>query len=499
MIISPNYITVKNSGTSVSETSWDSLPTENLVEDTYAIINNIGGTSGYWLGKVTSGFWTVMSLSNDQILYLSANPRPPISGTVIETSAIFYNKVYAAFAEKPSGSSPITRTAGQYTMSVRNPLFGVTSATRCCLRLANHTSADIPLGRVWTGITGGWSSNLITTSKKNIGSSSASNWVATTWSNSVIPSGTAQAPGIVSAWAEHAPGGTSADGGVMFRFEVSAGPREERYRAAASGFCQYQSLWTSSTADPTSTETLVWESFYGNPAMDVVFEVPQQVCTIGLFGDSTFQGYITGDECASWSYLAQDRLREQGYRINFANYGWSGEKTSASYLRAQDSVNRRGDKWTAILTQPFSSNDLIGTSSTTSFSTVARDSAISAIGPFVSYCSAVSAIPLFTEVVMEPGIFDTSAESLRLREVWNACGSRIYLDGVYAIVQSSATDPMVPTSGTLRPDNVHLSAPTNTITVCQTRPASPTTGADLFAIAVAQTFPDFLRSQNINV
>lgn len=499
MLISSNYITVKNSGTSLAETSWDELPTNDLVNDTYAIINNIGGTSGYWLGRVTSGYWTVMSLTNDQILYLSANPRPPISGTIIETSAVFYNRVYNAFAEKPSGNSPVTRLAGQYTMSVRNPLFRTTSATRCCLRLANHTSADIPIGRVWSSTAGIWSTNLNAGSKKNIGASSATNWVASTWSNSVIPSGTAQSPGIVSAWAEHPPGGTSAEGGVMFRFEVSAGPREERYRAAASGFCQYQSLWTSSTADPSSTESLTWESFYGNPAMDVVFEVPQQVCTIGMFGDSTFQGFITGDECASWSYLAQDRLNELGYRINLANYGWSGEKTSASYLRAQDSVGRRGDKWTAIMAQPFSSNDLIGTSSTTSFSTLARDTAMSAIAPFIAYCSAVSAIPLFTEVLIEPGIFDTSAESLRLREVWSACDDKIFLNGLYAIVQSSATDPMVPISGTLRPDNVHLSAPTNSLTVCQARPATPTTGADLFAIAVAQTFPDFLRSQNINI
>lgn len=499
MIIEPTYITVKNSGTSLSESSWDELPTEGLVNDTYAIINNIGGTSGYWLGRVTSGYWTVMSLTNDQILYLSANPRPPISGTIIETSAVFYNRVYSAFAEKPSNTSPVTRAAGQYTMVARNPLYRNTSATRCCIRLTNHTSADIPIGRVWSSTAGIWTVNLNTGSKKNIGSSSATNWVATTWSNSVIPSGTAQAPGIVSAWAEHPPGGTSAEGGVMFRFEVSAGPREERYRNPSSGFIQANSLWTSSTADPSSTESLTWESFYGHPAMDVIFEVPQQVCTIGLFGDSTFQGYITGDECNSWSYLAQDRLSELGYRINLANYAWTGEKTSASYLRVQDSVNRRGDKWTGILVQPFSSNDLIGTSSTTSFSTLARDTAISAIGPFVAYCSAVSAIPLFTEVLIEPGIFDTSAESLRLREVWAACNDKIYMDGLYAIVQSSATDPMVPISGTLRPDNVHLSAPTNTLTVCQTRPATPTTGADLFAVAVSQTFPDFLRSQNINI
>lgn len=498
MFINDQFQIIFSNESNINQYSWSSLPITNLKENQIALINNIGGTSGLWVGKVVNNNWEILPILQNELNYISANPMPPISGTIIETSATYYNYVYNAFAEKPRATSPVYRDAGQYVISVRNPLYGITNATRARIRLSNHTSASYQVGRVWSSTIGVWSANLAAGAKKNIGTSSASNWVETTWTNSVCPSGTKTSPGLIEAWANHPCGGTSGTGGVLFRFEVSAGNREERYPTVASGFVQASSLWTSSTSDPTSTETVTWTSFTGIPVLDVMFEVDTPVTTIGLFGDSHFEGFITSDEMCSWSYLAQDRLREQGYKINLANYGWSGEQTSASILRAKDSIQNRKDKWTAILQQPFSVNNLSDTSAVTTLTTESKNLAISQITDFSSYISATSAISLYADVVYEPNVFNTSAESLMLREIWASCGEKIYLDGLSALVYSSAVDPMLPISGTLRPDNLHLTAPTNSITVAQNRPAILTSGADIYAAKFAETFPQFLIRNKID-
>lgn len=399
----------------------------------------------------------------------------------------------------------MTRAAGTYLMTARNPLFGITTCSSATFVLFNPTTSPIPIGRIWAVQTGTWSANIAAISKLNIGTNPASTLVAQTLVDAAgnliteIPAGDATdpwaSPGYAYVHVAFGPGG-SGSGSITLRFEcLHAAARQEIKLNLASGFYQAQCAWTASIADPSSTESLTWNTIgYGSLVQRVVFHVTEGVCSIACGIDSHTRGFITGDDGCSWTYLAQDRFREAGKRINLVNYGRSGGTSAHWNSRMQDKLARCQEKYTAVLTKTDSVNDLGGS---TVYTQSQCDADIAEAASWRDAYLAKGIAPLFLEIVVPPGTINTVEEATMLRSLWTSYGQR-FLAAPYRslLVDPDAAIP-VTTTGFLRPDNLHLTAPTNAAGIVQARPSPATTGADQFAITLAASLPDFLTANSV--
>lgn len=460
---------------------------------------------------ITASTKTAADLTPDTDYQFRASVRASVEGattascrTGVQTYAMTKN-VVSSFGEGHTSSGPATRAAGTYLMTARNPLFGITTCSSATFVLFNPTAAPIPIGRIWATQTGTWSANIAAISKLNIGSNPASTLVAQTLVDaagntiSAIPAGDATdpwaSPGYAYVHVAFGPGG-SGSGSITLRFEcLHAAARQEIKLNLASGFYQAQCAWVASVADPSSTESLTWNTIgYGSLVQRVVFHVAEDVCAVACGIDSHTRGFIAGDEGCSWTYLAQDRFREAGQRINLVNYGRSGGTSQHWHARMQDKIARCPENYTAVLTKADTVNDLGGS---TAYTQAQLDADVAEAAAWTSLYQAQGIAPLFFEVVVPPGTIDTSAEAALLRSLWASYGSR-FLAAPYRslLIDPDAGIPAT-ISGFLRADNLHLTAPTNALGVAQLRPSPATTGADQFAITLASSLPAFLDAQGV--
>lgn len=421
--------------------------------------------------------------------------------TTEEAAGPFLQKlVMQAYADGWESKAASTRAIGSYLLSARNPQYGNSTVTATTAYLWNPTATPIPLGRCFATQTGGWSASINAISKRNIGADPATSNVQIQALNldgspaTEIPAGTVNAPGIVKLVAPFGPGGTGGVGGVVFRYEIPfAGARMERYTGPSSGFIQAQSGYVASIADPSSTETHAWDTFAGGLIREVHFSTIEDFSNIAVPADSHVAGFVTGDDASSWTYLAQDRFREAGIRVNLVNYGRSGSTSPNWIARIQDRIDRIGFQYTAVLTKTWTVNE-----AGTEYTQAERDADIAEIAPLISYLQGKGVAPLFLDVVLPvANNYNTAQEVQYIRDCHAACGSRIFLDAYRAMLVDP--DAAVPTvvSGFLRPDNLHLSAPTNSTTVAAARPDPQTTGVDKYAAVFAAGFPSFLDAQGV--
>ena len=436
----------------------------------------------------------VVATASGQTEASPPNPPPTMSKNVIQS-----------FGEGHTSSGAVTRAAGSYLMTARNPFFGVTTCSSVTFVLFNPTTTPIPIGRIWATQTGTWSANIAAISKLNIGTNPANSLVAQTLVDaagnaiSAIPAGDATdpwaSPGYAYIHVAFGPGG-SGSGSVTLRFECPhTTARQEIKLNLASGFYQAQCGWTASVANPSSTESLTWSTIEcGSLVQRVVFHTAEDVCNIACGIDSLTRGFLTGDEGCSWSYLAQDRFREAGLRINLVNYGRSGGTSAHWMLRMQDKLARCPEKYTAVLTKTDTVNDLGGS---TVYTQAQRDADVAEAAAWTTWFLAQGIAPLFYEVSIPPGTINTSEEAALLRSLFTSYGTRFLAAPYRSLLVDPDADIPATTSGFLRPDNLHLTAPTNAIGVAQSRPSPATTGADQFAITLAATLPAFLDVQGV--
>lgn len=470
-----------------------------------------GATWGVVQNGITTATKSVSGLTPSTDYQFRASVRASVGGSATascKTGAQTYamtKNVVSSFGEGHTSSGPTTRAAGTYLMTARNPLYGITTCSSATFVLFNPTATPIPIGRIWAVQTGTWSASIAAISKLNIGSNPASTLVAQALVDAAgnpiteIPAGDATdpwaSPGYAYVHVSFGPGG-SGSGSITLRFECPhAAARQEIKLNLASGFYQAQCAWTASIADPSSTESLTWSTIgYGSLVQRVVFHVAENVCAVACGIDSHTRGFISGDEGCSWTYLAQDRFREAGQRINIINYGRSGGTSQHWHARMQDKIARCPERYTAVLTKTDTVNDLGGD---TLYTQAQRDADVAEAAAWTSLYQSQGIAPLFYEVVVPPGTIDTSAEAALIRSLWASYGSRFLAAPYRALLVDPDADIPATTSGFLRPDNLHLTAPTNATGVAQLRPSPATTGADQFAITMASSLPELLDAQGV--
>jgi len=410
--------------------------------------------------------------------------------------------VIASMGDGFVSKTATTRVSGSYLFVIRNPLYGITTVSSSVVYLRNSTATPIPVGRVWSTLSGSYSANINLLSKRNITENPATGMVTCAIvdmaGNPVteIPAGTVNAPGMVKIMVPHGPGGTSGEGGLVIRWECDyAGARMERSVTLSKGHLQIQSSHAAVLTEPSSTETTDWATgaAAGTLVSEVHFICAEDVCNVAVVGDSHVACYIAGDECNSWTHAANDRFRAAGKRINLVNYGRSGSTSPDWTARIQDRIDRLGFEYTALLTKTWTVNE-----AGTEYTLAERDTDIAEIAQLISYCQSKGVAPLFTDVVLPTASsYNTAQEVQYIRDTHAACGSRIYLDAYRSLLVDP--DAAIPTTipGFLRPDNLHLSCPVSSFGVLDARPDPQVYGVDRYAVTMFNTFPTFLDAQGV--